>query len=350
MPKNTRLAAIKKLEEVRKSRVVTYLTADRGIVHLAVAEDVLRIMYRHLQAIGSVEKLDLFVYSRGGDTHTPWPLVSVSRHFGKEFNVLVPYRAHSAATQIAMGADQIVMGPMGELTQVDPSLSSDFTPANPLQAGQTLYVSVEDLRGYFEFFEDSVKAPETSWPAVIDLLREKLHPLAIGQVHRAHGSIQYIAESLLGTHIKDEETVKRIAKAMVTELYVHSHKIKQPEADKIGLPAVPATQEEAEAMWALYELYEADMHLNDPIKPQSIFKDKMDQYVELREQPMVFVESSARTDVFKMNILATRTLAGSMPQKVQLSPAAAGGAAPPQRPIWTGNIQFQTELEWWTTE
>jgi len=276
--------------------------------------------------------------------------VSISRHFGKEFNVLVPFRAHSAATQIAMGADHIVMGPMGELTQVDPSLSTDFTPGNPLQAGQTLYVSVEDLRGYFDFFADHVRATEASLPAVIDLLREKLHPLAIGQVHRAHGSIRYIAESLLATHIKDKDKVERIAKAMVTELYVHNHKIKQPEANKIGLPAVAATPAEAEAMWALYELYEADMRLNEPIKPQSIFKDKMDQYVELNAQSMVYVESSSRTDVFRMNILATRALAGSMTQKAQLTPPAPGAAALQQRAIWGGNVQFQTELEWWTTE
>jgi hypothetical protein len=92
------------------------------------------------------------------------------------------------------------------------------------------------------------------------------------------------------------------------------------------------------------------MRLNEPIKPQSIFKDKLDQYVELSDQAMVYVESSSRTDVFKMNILATRALAGSLAQKVQLTPVPPGAAAPPQRPIWGGNVQFQTELEWWTTE
>ncbi len=368
MPKAERQAAIKKLEGVRKSHVVTYLTADRGLVHIPVAEEIVRILFRHLQAMGKVDKLDLFIYSRGGDTNTPWPLVSVCRQFAKEFNALVPYRAHSAATQISMGADHIVMGPLGELTQVDPSLRTEYTPPNPLQAGQTLLVSVEDLRGFFEFFYEHVKVTEPSLPTVIDLLRDKVHPLAVGQVHRAHGAIRYIAESLLGMHIKDQAKVKRISEAMVTEHYIHSHKIKQPEADRVGLPAVNATDAEAEAMWELFELYESDMQLQIPIRPSSAFADKLDQYAELNDQPMVYVESTARTDVFKIDVLMSRTLAGAPTKKVQLAPAPAvaapiapGGlpgvaaplpAAPPaeQRPIWGPNLQITTEREWWSVE
>lgn len=370
MPKAERKVAIENLEGVRKSRVITYLTADRGLVNIPVAEEIVRILFRHLQAMGKVDKLDLLIYSRGGDTNTPWPLVSVCRQFAKEFNVLVPYRAHSAATQISMGADHIIMGPLGELTQVDPSLRTEYTPPNPLQTGQTLMVSVEDLRGYFEFFSEHVKVTEPSLATVIDLLREKVHPLAVGQVHRAHGAIRYIAESLLGMHIKDQSKIKKITEAMVTEHYIHSHKIKQPEAARVGLPAVNATDAEAKAMWELFELYESDMQLQIPIRPSSAFADKLDQYAELTGQPMVYVESTARTDVFKIDVLMSRTLAGAPTKKVQLGPTPALGgplapggvpavvpppvAAPPaaieQRPIWGPNLQITTEREWWSVE
>jgi len=356
VPKAERVAAIRELEKIRKSRVVTYLTADRGLVDVAVAEDVVRIVYRHLQAINKVDRLDLFIYSRGGDTNTPWPLVSVCRSIAKEFNVLVPYRAHSAATQIAMGANSIVMGPMGELTQVDPSTRTHYTPPNPVQAGMTLPVSVEDLRAYFEFFAEHVKAPESAQATVIDLLRKEVHPLAVGQVHRLHGAIRYIAERLLATHIGDEKKVKSIAEAMVTELYIHSHKIKQPEAERIGLPAVMASTQEAAAMWSLYELYETDMHLQSPIRPSSVFVDELDQWVELKDQPMVYVESSERTDVYTMDVVLSRTLQAMQPQKAPVAPAPAFGvqgapSAPPvQRPIWGPQVSFTTERESWSVE
>jgi hypothetical protein len=320
-------------------------------VNLPVAEDIVRIIYRHLRAIGEVDRLDLFLYSRGGDTNVPWPLVSICRSFAKHFAVLVPYRAHSAATQIAMGADEIVMGPLGELTQVDPSLKSDYTPPNPAQAGQTLHVSVEDLRGYFDFFKDQ-NLGEGTMNSVIDLLRDsKLHPLAIGEVHRALGSIQYISARLLATHIKNEGEVKKIAEAMVTEMKVHAHKIKQQEAHQIGLPAVLGTKAEVDAMWALYEAYEADMELAKPIRPSSIFANIDDYYAELRDQKMVYVESSERTDVFLEDIFMARSLQSVQTQKVPIIPPGGTAPAPsPSRPVWGPSITFSVERESWSTE
>src|SRR5438132_10851080 len=108
MTRDSRLAVLHEIQESRHSKVICYLTADRGLVNVAVAEDIVRIIYRHLREMGHVARLDLFIYSRGGDTNVPWPLVSLCRSFADEFNVLVPYRAHSAATQVAMGADHVV--------------------------------------------------------------------------------------------------------------------------------------------------------------------------------------------------------------------------------------------------
>src|SRR5437868_14822183 len=100
--------AIKTLEEARGSRVIAYLTGDRGIESAPISDDVLRITYDHLRAIGHVDRIDLVLYSRGGDAMLPWPLVTTIRAFCERFCVLIPFRAHSAATLIALGADEIV--------------------------------------------------------------------------------------------------------------------------------------------------------------------------------------------------------------------------------------------------
>jgi hypothetical protein len=353
MAKSERIEAIRELEEARKSRVISYLTADRGLVNVPVAEDVVRIIYRHLKAIGHTSRLDLFLYSRGGDTMVPWPLVNLCRRYCDRFNVLVPYRAHSAATQIALGADGIVMGPLGELTQVDPSIKSDFTPLGS-QPGQTLQVSVEDLRGYFSFLDEALK--EDSAPkGPLDLLKDSLHPLAIGQVFRQSGSTRYMSESLLGLHMSDKDEIRRIAQAMVTGLHVHSHRINQPEARSIGLPAVAATDEEADAMWHLYELYETDMALAVPIRPSTMFPNAADAFVELKDQRGVFVESTGRTDVYVMDLVAARSAAtvistgsGGYPGVTPVTPGTP--AWPTTRTIWGPQVTVSIERESWTTE
>ena len=87
---------IRKIEENRGSRVITYITSDRpGPVNARVAMDVIPVMSRQLRAIGKAGKIDLFLYSTGGDTLVPWRLVSMMREYCDQFSVLVPYKAVS---------------------------------------------------------------------------------------------------------------------------------------------------------------------------------------------------------------------------------------------------------------
>ena len=58
------------------------------------------------------------------------------REYTNHFSVIVPYRAFSAATLTALGANEIIMHPMGVLRPTDPSVTNHFNPTN--QAGQPL--------------------------------------------------------------------------------------------------------------------------------------------------------------------------------------------------------------------
>ena len=113
---------IKQIQKKRNSKVITYVTSDRPPVAARIAEDAVRPLYDHLTALDSSEKVDLFIYSRGGDVSVPWRIVSMFREFCDEFSVLVPYKAHSAATLLSLGADYIYMGRKAELGPIDPTL------------------------------------------------------------------------------------------------------------------------------------------------------------------------------------------------------------------------------------
>lgn len=100
---------IREIEAQRESRVITYVLSDRRGAQAQIAEDVVRPMYDHLRAIGKTKRVDLFLHSLGGHTEVPWRIVTMIREMAEEFFVLIPYKAHSAATMIALGADGIVM-------------------------------------------------------------------------------------------------------------------------------------------------------------------------------------------------------------------------------------------------
>ena len=53
------------------------------------------------------------------------------REYCDKFSVLVPDKAHSAATMIALGADEIVMSNLSEISPIDPSTANVFNPQDP---------------------------------------------------------------------------------------------------------------------------------------------------------------------------------------------------------------------------
>ena len=128
----SKIDLIKNIGYKRGSRVITYVTSDRpGPVGARVAMDIIPIMSEQLRQIGKVDKIDLFLYTAGGDTMVPWRLVSMIRDYCNTFSVLIPYKAHSAGTMIALGADEIVMSDLSEISPIDPSTANIFNPNDP---------------------------------------------------------------------------------------------------------------------------------------------------------------------------------------------------------------------------
>ena len=100
MARPERQALIKAIEEKRGSKIIVYVTSDRHNLTAQIAGDVVSIIHDHILSFNqdSRSKLDLFIYSRGGQSDVPWALVSMFRQYCHKgsFSVLVPYRAHSA--------------------------------------------------------------------------------------------------------------------------------------------------------------------------------------------------------------------------------------------------------------
>ena len=133
MAKKERLKLIERIEKARGSRVITYITSTRRNLESHMAMDVPRKIFEHLRPIGAKKtpKIDLFLHSNGGDGTVPWRLVTLIREYADKFSVLVPYKAFSAATLTALGADEIIMGPMGMLGPTDANINGPFNPPNP---------------------------------------------------------------------------------------------------------------------------------------------------------------------------------------------------------------------------
>jgi len=146
-----RKESIQKIEEKRNSKVIVYVTSDRPGLSIPIMSDVILLIHEHILAPEERTKLDFFIYSRGGQSYVPWAIVSMFREYFHEgsFSVLIPYRAHSAATVIALGADEIIMTKKTELGPVD--ITIDTESYNPMgkDSRQRLSISVDDVASYF---------------------------------------------------------------------------------------------------------------------------------------------------------------------------------------------------------
>lgn len=72
-----------------------------------------------LMSVGDVSVLNLIIDSPGGDGATAEKLIGLCRAYCKTFRVIVPHRAKSAATIIALGADELLMGHCSEIGPID---------------------------------------------------------------------------------------------------------------------------------------------------------------------------------------------------------------------------------------
>ena len=213
-----RKSLIRQIEELRKSRIVTYLTSDRqGPINARVAMDIIPIISKQLQTIGKTANIDLFLYSAGGDTMVPWRLVSMLREYCDKFSVIVPYKAHSAATMIALGADEIVMSDLSELSPIDPSTANVFNPQDPQNPQNKIPISVEDVMAYFDLAKNKfgIKNDEELAKIFNKFVEAnpQIHPLALGNVNRIHNLIRVLAKRLLKSHkasMKEDEIEKLV--------------------------------------------------------------------------------------------------------------------------------------------
>jgi hypothetical protein len=270
-----RVKLIEEIEQFRKSKVVCYLTSVRPNVVANMADDAVRQMFDHLLLLPArpVEQLDVFLCSNGGSGTVPWRLVSLFREFAKKIAVLIPFRAYSAATMLALGADEIIMGPFAEMGPIDPTVTNEYNPIDP-GTQQKIGISVEDVKAYIAFVKETVGIRhEDELVKTIEILAHNVHPLALGNVERFLSQSRLIARKILRTHMGEtsEHEMDEIIETLASKLYFHGHPINRKEArEELKLKVSINVPPELETlMWKLYQDYELEFENKTPFDPLS---------------------------------------------------------------------------------
>jgi len=120
-------AIIKDLENTLSKRVIVYFSSEVGNDDSSMVNDGDVFILENLLSIPSNKKdLILILHSNGGFSLSAERIIDVCRNYcsqrkdGSKFFVVVPKRAKSAATIVALGSDKIYLRDTAELGPVDP--------------------------------------------------------------------------------------------------------------------------------------------------------------------------------------------------------------------------------------
>ena len=187
---------IRKIQQNTGRTLLCYVAQDEQIR----PEDVIYTQ-ELLYSLDPGTSIDLLLNSPGGDVDTAEKLVHMILQVTAppdgeiptgEFRLLVPDKAKSAGTLIALGADEIIMSNTSELGPIDPQVRL------PDQNGNLHWHSVFD---YIDAYEDAEnKYRQNPTDPVFRATMDKFDPVLLRSLLRAKNRVRTCAENLLKRH------------------------------------------------------------------------------------------------------------------------------------------------------
>lgn len=275
-----RVQLMQRLEKIRKTKVLLYITGDRPGWETQIHQEVLGHFAKHLDLMykkTKVQKLSLYLYTRGGNTLAAWSIISLVRQYCNELEIIVPSRAHSAGTLMCLGSSRIVMTKQSTLGPIDPNINTPLNPPIPTMPGQTIPVSVEAINGYIELVKKEFGISDNNALVdVVKVLSDKVHPLVLGEVYRARTQIKMLAKKLLAFHLPqgDKEEINKIVSFLCTDSGSHDYTINLVDARDLGLIIEEADKPNREIINSIFSTIAEELELDIPFDPISLLGTK----------------------------------------------------------------------------
>jgi hypothetical protein len=206
--------------------------------------------YELLREIGKQKKIALFVKSDGGNGTASLRIVHLLRQFAPHLTVMAPLVCASAATMIALGADEIQMGPLAHLSAVDTSLTHDLSPID--KDNDRVRVSPDELSRILKLWRSESHGEATN---PYSQIFQYIHPLVIGAVDRASSLSMRLCMEILSYHLKDEKKSQAISHSLNSDYPSHGYPITSREARRIGLNATELDTDLNDLLIELNEIY-----------------------------------------------------------------------------------------------
>ena len=212
------------LQQELKLPLLVYWVSSGG----SICQNDVIAMSRLLGPARKQSEVALFLKSDGGNPEAALRFVHLLRQKFDRIKLLAPFECASAATMVALGANEIHMGPTSYITAVDSSLKHDLSPAD--HHNYLVSVSQDEVMRILRLWKEQ-KCGDNPFPEVY----KYLHPLVLGALDRSSSLSMRICQELLSYHVPNRAKALKISRALNYDYPSHSYPITAREARRLGL-------------------------------------------------------------------------------------------------------------------
>jgi hypothetical protein len=239
---------VAQIETLLDGSLLTYWNSHNGAI---CPNDVVGF-YELLRSTGPKDRAYFLIKSDGGDGQSSLRIVHVLRQYARQLIALVPLECASAGTMLALGADEIQMGPLAYLTAIDTSIRHNLSPVDP--DNRRVSVSQDELTRVINLWRAQSNASDAG-SNPYGSLYQYIHPLVIGAVDRSSSLSIKLCTEILSYHLADTTKAERISKHLNSNYPSHGYPITIREAQAVGLNVKPLKPEVNDLLLELNELY-----------------------------------------------------------------------------------------------
>jgi hypothetical protein len=242
-----RVELIEKLERLRQSKVFVFWNLDE------LKRDDFFTLADFLEEESPTQNIDLVLLSPGGNGEAGYRIGHAFQQWAQQkslqFRAIIPLYAKSAATILALGAHEIVMGLHSEIGPIDPQVPKLDDARNRIRYVPAMAV-IDGLKLVSEFIKQ-LPAMSSFFEELLG--NERLSLDQFGQLERVRESGKQYAELLLmGGMIQDPAVARATAERLSDYYKFHGHPIDAFDAEQtLGLKVVHSTGQEWQAIKAL---------------------------------------------------------------------------------------------------
>jgi len=256
----------KTFEKARQKPLLVYVTSIRNNMSVQMSGDAITPIIEQISNIPQENReIDFLITSNGGDPITALRIITILRERFDKISIIIPYVAYSAATILALGADEILMHPYSNLGPVDPQMS--ILKPNVFGQQERVHFSSEDIRNYIEFIRTDVGiTDQAQLITAFNSLSTDVGAINIGHSKRNQQLSLSLSKKMLETHLKDDKALS-IAQALNISYYHHGYAVGRKEAKDIGLNIVYPEKELENIMWSIWLDFCMEMKCNQTFDP-----------------------------------------------------------------------------------